>query len=87
MPRKQRTVKNKNETSCKRTKAEEENPMLVAAKDYALGRGTERDVERAKQLISEAAEKGDENAKKVVQVMTDCNGQKKFECSCLSTTK
>ena len=54
---------------------EDADAMLMLAKCCALGRGIERNAERARVLISESAEKGNSEAEHLVKLMRECKGR------------
>ena len=49
--------------------------MLMLAKCCAYGLGTKQNVERAKALISEAAENGNNEARSVMDLLDECDEQ------------
>ena len=49
--------------------------MLMLAKCCALGRGMEHNAERAEALVSEAAEKGNDEARVLLQLINDWKGK------------
>ena len=50
--------------------------MVMLAKCCALGHGMEYNAERAESLVSEAAEKGNHEARLLLQLINDCKGNK-----------
>ena len=54
--------------------------MVMLAKCCALGRGMEYDAERAEALVSEAAKKGNDEARFLLRFINDWKGE---ECICL----
>ena len=53
--------------------------MLILAKCCALGRGMEKDAERAESLICKAANKGNEEALCLMELMNNWKGQKSID--------
>ena len=49
--------------------------MLMLAKCFALGRGMEHDAERAEALVSDAAKKGNEEARILMKLINDWKGK------------
>ena len=49
--------------------------MVMLAKCCALGRGVERNAERADALVSEAAEKGNDEARILLKLINDWKGE------------
>ena len=58
--------------------------MFMLAKCCAFGHGTERDVERAESLISEAAKKGNEEAQCLMKLISNWKGKDSINLCCLS---
>ena len=57
--------------------------MLMLAKCCAFGRGMEHNAERAESLISEAANKGNEEAQWLMGLINDLKGESSNEIRCL----
>ena len=53
--------------------------MVMLAKCCALGRGMEHNAERAEVLVSEAAKKGNDEARVLLQLINDCKGKERFD--------
>ena len=53
--------------------------MLVLAKCCALGRDMEHNAERAEALVSEAAEKGNHEARILLQLINDWKGDERID--------
>ena len=53
--------------------------MLVLAKCCALGRDMEHNAERAEALVSEAAEKGNDEARFLLQLINDWKGDERID--------
>ena len=49
--------------------------MVVLANCCALARGMEHNAERAEALIKESAEKGNQEAQSLMEVINDCKGK------------
>ena len=49
--------------------------MLMLAKCFALGRGMEHDAERAEALVSDAAKKGNDEARILMKLINDWKGK------------
>ena len=49
--------------------------MLMLAKCCALGYGMEHNAERAETLVSEAANKGNDEAQRLMKIINDCKGK------------
>ena len=58
--------------------------MLMLAKCCAFGHGMEHDAERAESLISEAANKGNKGAIRLMELINECKVQKSIDLSSLS---
>ena len=58
--------------------------MLILANCCALGRGMEHNAERAESLISEAANKGNEEAQSLMELINDWKGKESVDLSSLS---
>ena len=52
--------------------------MVMLAKCCALGRGMEHDAERAEALVSEAADKGNHEARFLLRLINDWKGTERF---------
>ena len=59
--------------------------MLMLAKCCAFGHGMERNTERAESLISEAAEKENDEAYTLMWLINDWKGKDTIDMSCLSS--
>ena len=57
--------------------------MVMLAKCCALGRGMERNAERAEALVSEAAEKGNDEARILLQLINHWKGNNSIHFRCL----
>ena len=57
--------------------------MVMLAKCCALGRGMEHNAERAEALVSEAAEKGNDEARFLLQLINDWKGKQFIDLSSL----
>ena len=57
--------------------------MTVLAKCCALGRGIEHNAERAEALVSEAAEKGNDEARFLLQLVNDWKGKESIDLGSL----
>ena len=55
--------------------------MVMLAKCCALGRGMEHNAERAEALVSEAAEKGNHEARILLQLINDWKGKQRVNLS------
>ena len=55
------------------------NAMVMLAKCCALGRGMEHNAERAKALLSEAAEKRNHEARFLLQLINDWRGKESID--------
>ena len=53
--------------------------MVMLAKCCALGRGMEHNAERVEALVSEAAEKGNHEARFLLQLINDCKGKESID--------
>ena len=53
--------------------------MVLLAICCALGRGIEHSAERAEALVSEAAKKGNHEARVLLQLINDCKGKERFD--------
>ena len=53
--------------------------MIMLAKCCALGHGMEHDAERAESLISEAADKGNHEALRLMKLINDWKGQQSID--------
>ena len=53
--------------------------MLLLAKCCALARGIEHNAERAEALLSDAAEKGNHEARILMQLINDCKGKQRID--------
>ena len=53
--------------------------MVMLAKCCALGHGMEHDAERAEALVSEAAEKGNDEARILLQLINDWKGKERID--------
>ena len=58
--------------------------MFMLAKCCAFGQGIEQDAERAESLISEAANKGNKEAKRLMELINNWKGQDCMDLSSLS---
>ena len=58
--------------------------MLMLAKCCAFGHGMERDAERAESLICEAANKGNDEAQCLIELINDWKGQQSVDLNSLS---
>lgn len=57
-----------------RTSHDDAEAMLMLAKCYAFGRGIEQDMERAEALVTESANKGNDEAQKLVKLLHEYKG-------------
>ena len=57
--------------------------MMMLAKCCALARGMEHNAERAEALVSEAAEKGNHEARVLLQLINEWKGEKSIDLGCL----
>ena len=57
--------------------------MVMLAKCCALGRGTGQNAERAEALVSEAAEKGNHEARILLQLINEWKGKTHIDLGCL----
>lgn len=57
--------------------------MLMLARCCTLGHGTECDTERAETLLSEAAKKGNQEARSLIELIDDCKGQQHMDLDSL----
>ena len=57
--------------------------MVMLAKCCALGRGMEHNAERAEALVSEAAEKGNDEARILLQLINDRKGKQRIDLKSL----
>ena len=53
--------------------------MVLLAICCALGRGIEHSAERAEALVSEAAKKGNDEARVLLQLINDCKGKERID--------
>ena len=53
--------------------------MVMLAKCCAIGRGMEHNAERAEALVSEAAEKGNHEARILLQLINDWKGKQRVD--------
>lgn len=60
--------------------------MLTLAKCCAFAHGMEQNVERAMELVSNAAEKGNEEAHGLMKLINDWKGNQSIVLSCLLST-
>ena len=58
---------------------DDDDAMLIPAKCCALGHGMEHDAERAEALVSEAAEKGNDEARILLQLINDWKGKERID--------
>ena len=57
--------------------------MVMLAKCCALGRGLEHNAERAEALVSDAAKKGNDEARILLQLINDWKGKQEIKLGCL----
>ena len=57
--------------------------MLMLAKCCALGHGMEHNAKRADALVSEAAEKGNDEARFLLQLINDWKEEERIDLGCL----
>ena len=57
--------------------------MVMLAKCCALARGLEHNAERAETLLSDAAEKGNQEARILFQLINDCKGEERIDLKSL----
>ena len=57
--------------------------MVMLARCCALARGMEHNAERAEALVSEAAKKGNDEARVLLQLINDWKGKERFDLMCL----
>ena len=57
--------------------------MVMLAKCCALGLGMEHNAERAEALVSEAAEKGNHEARFLLRLINDGKGKEEIDLRCL----
>ena len=57
--------------------------MVMLAKCCAFGHGMEHNAERAEALVSDAAEKGNHEARILLQLINDWKGKERIDVSCL----
>ena len=53
--------------------------MVMLARCCTLGHGMEHNAERAEALVSEAAEKGNHEARFLLQLINDCKGEERID--------
>ena len=59
------------------------NAMVMLAKCCALGCGIEHNAERAEALVSDAAKKGNDEARFVLKLINDWKGEERLLLTCL----
>ena len=57
--------------------------MVMLAKCCALGCGMKYDAERAEALVSDAANKGNDEARILMELINDCKGKQSIDLGCL----
>ena len=53
--------------------------MVMLARCCTLGHGMEHNAERTEALVSEAAEKGNSEARLLLQLISDCKGEERID--------
>ena len=59
------------------------NAMVMLAKWCAHGQSIDYNVQRAKALVSEAAEKGNDEARILLQIINECEMEEPMNWACL----